>query len=252
MKTGFIQSVQLLSSQGRFAATVVLGLCLVSAAISQYRDPASYEIEITPRLFQDAGTTAESKSVLLAVGLSLILPGMGEWYSGNPETAKYFVAADGALWLTYSGFVLQSGWIRQDARLFARERAGADFSGKDDKFDVDVGNYLSTSAYNEAKLRTREFSQVYDNAQYSWIWQSEADRIRFRELRIRSQEMSRASEFVVGALVINRIISAFSAWRSASGHNRDIAGLRDWYLTAEIQGGMKATHGLGLKLRAPL
>ena len=235
----------------RLTAAFMLVMMTMSVGISQYKQQPSGSHDVSA-MFQDTGGEGEKKSGLLAAALSLVVPGMGELYSGNPGTAKYFLAADGALWLTYVGFVLQSDWLRNDARLFARERAGADFSGKDDKFDVDVGNYESTAAYNEAKLRGRDFDVLYDQAQYSWQWQLESDRLRFRDLRIRSQEASRMSEFVVGALVVNRIISAFSAWRSAEAYNREQAGLRNWYLTAEIQGGLTAAHGVGLRLRAPL
>jgi len=160
------------------------------------------------------------KSVLVAVAASLVLPGVGELYAGNFESGRYFLVADALLWLGYGGTITQSNWIRRDARLYAVQHAGASMNGKDEQFEVNIGNFLSTDDYNQAKLRNREFDLVYRGAQDAWLWDSDASRTRFRDLRIRSDEWKQASTFVVAALVVNRIISAFNAGRAAGRANR--------------------------------
>jgi hypothetical protein len=155
-------------------------------------------------------------SVLLAVAASLVLPGLGELYAGNFDTGRYFMIAEGVLWMGYGGTVFRSDWIREDARLFAAERAGASFVGKDGKFEVNIGNFMNTDQYNEQKLRNREFDLLYRSSDFHWEWRSVDDRVRFRSLRIQSEEWKQASRFVVAALVVNRVISAFSAGRAAS------------------------------------
>ena len=158
------------------------------------------------------------------------------------------MAADGALWLTYAGFSLQGSWIRSDARLFADQHSGASFQGKDEQFDVNIGNFLSLIDYNNAKLRNREFNLLYNGPADQWQWDSDAHRLDYRGLRIRSDQMFQNARFVIGALVVNRIVSAFSAWRSVSGANRQNAANDYWRLKADVLGGPANAHGVGFTL----
>lgn len=190
----------------------------------------------------------EGKSILLAVGLSLIVPGAGEMYAGNMRTGRYLMAADGALWLTYAGFVLHGNWVMDDARTFAAMKSGANFSGKDDRFDVNVGNFMSTDAYNETRLRNREYEDVYSGNSYHWMWLQEGDRQHYRNLRIKSDQIHQSSEFIIGALVVNRIISALLAWRSVQSANATNEFQGGWRLESRIQHTGNAVHGLGLKV----
>lgn len=161
------------------------------------------------------------RSVFLAVAASVILPGAGEYYAGNfQESGRYSLAAEAALWITYAGFHLHGTWVRNDARTFGAQMAGVTFNGKDNEFEVNIGNYLTVADYNDAKLRSREFDKIYTDPAYAWAWASEADRNRFREERIRSDRIFQAAKFAVAGLVVNRVISAFAAGRGAAAANR--------------------------------
>ena len=192
--------------------------------------PAAAQPVIMFRSVTDTSLTSQAlaqeenngrKSVLLAVASSLILPGMGELYAGNFDAGKYNFIADGVLWLGYAGVLTQSGWIRRDARAFAVEHSGAMFDGKNDQYEVNLGNFMTTEEYNQAKLRNRELDLLYTAPQYLWQWDSDGNRARFKDLRIRSDEWRQASGFIVAALVVNRIISAFAAGRMVSRINRE-------------------------------
>ena len=226
-----------------------LALFLVSIANGQIRT-SEPQVRISPFAFQGTPEPRGNKSILLAVGLSLFLPGSGELYAGNVRTGTYLMAVDGALWMTYAGFVLHGDWILTDARQFAAMKAGADFSGKDDRFDVNVGNFISTAAYNQVRLRNREYAETYSDPGFQWLWLQESDRLHYRSLRIKSNQIHQASEFVIGALVVNRIISAFLAWRSAQSYNTTNRFRSGWHLESEIQGMGGIVHGLGLKVTA--
>lgn len=166
--------------------------------------------------------TRERKSVALAIAASLLLPGTGEWYAGNMQTGRYLLMAEGSLWLTYSGFYLYGNWIRNDAREFARRHAGAQLGGKDEAFEVNLGNFMDTESYNQAKLRNREYALVYEEASFHWVWDTDANRQRFKELRIQSDQVHQNGKFVIAALVVNRIVSAFLAARSVAAYNRRV------------------------------
>jgi hypothetical protein len=159
---------------------------------------------------------AGEKSPMVAVLLSLALPGAGEWYAGSFSTGKYFMMADGAMWLTYATFEYRGDWLREDSRSHAMQHARANFTGKDGQFAVNVGDYDGVDAYNQAKLRNRQFDQLYTESHQSWRWDSEAHRRSYRDMRIRSERMYQNAKFVVAGLVINRLVSAFSAGRAAA------------------------------------
>jgi len=187
------------------------------------------------------------KSVLLGVAYSLILPGLGDFYARKTEIGKYYLGADVALWLAYGGVQSYGHWVKNDARTFAVQKAGANFSDKQAQYEVDLGNFNNVDDYNQAKLRNRQFDLVYDAAStYAWKWTSEADRLIFKNERIRGDEILRNSQFVVGALVINRIVAAISAARSVSDYNRNVQSLGGWRVNAGAMGGLFAADGINL------
>lgn len=224
-------------------------IVFTSAGFSQV-SPLAFELkthaEEKPELRIQGPTTGSEKSVALAVAMSLVLPGMGEWYAGSFESGRYFLAADGSFWLTFAAFRLRGDWLRSDARSFGSQHAGVDFSGKDDQFLVNVGSYHSVDEYNQAKLRERQFDQLYLSPRDAWKWNSEESRLRFREMRISSDRMYENAKFAVGALVINRIISAFSAGRAAVRANRAGTDQGAWRMGAAVLG--EDAHGIELRV----
>lgn len=163
------------------------------------------------------------KSQAQAVLYSLLLPGMGEWYAGRFDNGRYSLIAEATLWLTYVSFRQYGGWLQDDARSFATVHAGAMAGGKDDQFFVDVGNFSTVYDYNEKKLRDRNADEVYDPSRgYFWSWDSELNRERFRTMRISRDRVFNNSRFVVGAIVVNHVLSALNAARLVRHYNGDV------------------------------
>jgi hypothetical protein len=189
------------------------------------------------------------KSMMLAIAYSLVLPGLGDLYAENFSTGKYFMGADAGLWLAYGGVRVYGLWLKEDAKTLAGQSAAANFDGKDDKFEVNVGNFADVLSYNDAKLRNREFDLLYDpKSSFAWQWSSDADRLHYKDLRNRGESSLKNSQFVLGALVLNRVIAAFSAARSVSAYNRSVQTLGSWRLNARVPGGMLAADGIELTL----
>lgn len=228
---------------------VLSSLTLLSqATIRTYIAPEAPPAVQEMQSFMDQTPTyADRKSVTLAVVYSLILPGMGEWYAGSFNSGKYSLMAEGGLWVSYEGFRMHGNWIRDDARSFAVQHAGADLSLKDEQFEVNLGDYNNTDAYNEAQARQRDFSARYTDPAYSWNWDSPADRQAFRQMRIRSDKAYQNAKFVIAGLVVNRLISAFNAGRAVSAFNKNLRAEGDWRLKANPSGVMGA-YGLELEL----
>ncbi len=234
---------------------VLLGLAVVCAdSNAQYNlekslftQTKSKEQSAAPSLLQDA-QPLHFKSVTLAVALSVLVPGTGELYTGNFETGKYAMIAEGALWITYAAFSTHASWVIQDAKMFATEHAGASFTGKGSQFNVDIGNYLSVDEYNQAKLRNREDNLLYTDPSYSWKWDSDADRLSFKDARIRSDGIYQNGKFVIAAAVVNRIFSAFSAGRAAAAYNRKVLLEGAWKLEAYPTSSVRFADGMALGL----
>ncbi len=187
--------------------------------------------------------------MVLAIAYSLVLPGLGDLYADNFRTGRYFMGADAALWVTYAGFRVRGNWLKEDARSFAAERAGANFRGKGSQFEVDLGNFLSTQDYNAVRLRNREYDLLYDpNSTFAWHWASDADKAMYKDLRIRGDEVLRNSQFVVGFLVLNRVLSAISAARSVTLYNQNVQVMGTWRVNANVQGSIFAAHGVEVTL----
>jgi hypothetical protein len=190
------------------------------------------------------------KSVGLAAVYSLLLPGMGELYADGFGSGKYFLIAEGVLWLTYIGFEVQGNALRDDARAFAAARAGVTVSGKDDQYFIDIGNFLDINEYNDKKLRDREPSKLYSPATgYSWQWDSDAARANYRDQRVASDNMYNNRKFAVGAVIINHVASAINAARAAISRNKENENsFRDLHFEAEVMGGIAHPNGILLTI----
>lgn len=206
-------------------------------------------------LFQDAPLTPDPrppalqepeggarKSPALAALYSLLLPGMGELYANGFSSGKYFLIAEGVLWLSYATVQVYGDALQKDARTFAAVRAGFDPAGKDDQFYVDVGNFLTVDEYNEKQLRDREPERLYDPAAgYDWRWQSDADRVTFKDNRLSSERTYDSRQYILAGVVLNHVASAINAARAAVAHNKTLVGdlLRD----VELSGGLATGPG---------
>lgn len=186
----------------------------------------------------------------LAAVYSLLLPGMGELYAEDFSSGKYFLAAEGVLWLSYAAFEVVGNDLRDDARTYASAQAGLAAPVRDDQLYVDVGNFNSLADYNEKRLRDRELSRVYDPARgYAWQWNSEASRLAFRDQRVRSENMYNNRKFVAAGILINHVASAINAARAAIAHNSALdETLGDLRVSGGLSGFPGASPGIVLRI----
>jgi len=195
---------------------------------------------------QTDATIPSKKSPGLAVLYSLLLPGMGELYADGFSSGKYFLIAEGVLWLGYAGMQIHADDLRNGSRSFAAAHAGVDATGKDDDFYVNVGNFMSLDEYNDKKLRDREPDKIYDPlAGYSWRWDSDVSRQTFRDQRINSENWYNGQKFVGAAIIINHIVSAINAARAAIAYNNAQSdALGSLQLSSRLLGAPGQPHGV--------
>jgi hypothetical protein len=200
-----------------------------------------------PYLLADKISTTKKKQTV-AVLYSLILPGMGEWYADDFPSGRYSLIAEATLWLTYASFQQYGSWYQSDARQYASAHAGVSLPGKNDQFFVNMGNFDNIYDYNDQKLRERDLADVYDPAAgYSWSWDTDADRQRFRAMRVSSDKIFNNSKFVIGAVILNHIISAVNAARLVRQYNKNAdQGLGSWQIEPDLIGGLGQINGMRL------
>jgi hypothetical protein len=242
---------QHLSSRLALAILLAPSILLSQVNIRQALLAQKLDVQENVRVDLRLQPLAESrKSVVLAVVYSVLLPGMGDLYADHFQAGKYYVMADAGLWLTYAGFRVEAGWLKQDAQSFALQHSAASLAEKDAQYAVNVGNYSSVDAYNQAKLRNGEYDKLYDpRSSYAWSWDSDASRLAFKSRRTRSDEVLRNSEFVLGGLVLNRIVAALSAWRATALFNERVAAGSKVKMGLRVTGGLTGPPGIQLTLQ---
>jgi len=162
----------------------------------------------------------EKKSVGLGIVYSLLLPGMGELYADAYNTGKYFTIADGVLWGTLIGMSAYSNWQEDNYKTYAASLADVVNDGnKDEDFYANIGDYTSVYSYNDQKALERNFNEMYDEEAYFWKWNTTDERRTYRDMWNSSETANNNIRFVVGGLILNRIVSAINAARLVSSYN---------------------------------
>ncbi len=146
---------------------------------------------------------------------SLIIPGWGESYLGYHDTARWFFWTDVAIWAAVIGLETYSQWKEDQFFAYAASHAGAQMRGKTDQFYADIGNYDTWEAYNEAKLRERNYDALYTSPSYYWAWDSSQNRKTYDEMRISSRRAHNNVYIFLGAAALNRLISFIDTGKKA-------------------------------------
>ena len=162
------------------------------------------------------------KSKWKALGLSLLVPGAGQYYSGNTGRMKIFGATEVLVWSGFFGFRAYGGWKKEDFKSWAAFHAGADVNGKSDDYFEKLTYYDNLDEYNQFELlyegpRALIFPST---PEFYWNWDSDESRSHYRDLRNQSKNAYRRSLLFLGAAVVNRILSGIDAYRSAGSYNR--------------------------------
>ena len=177
----------------------------------------------------------QKKSTGLAIVYSLLLPGMGELYADAYDSGVYFTIADGVLWGTYIGFNAYANWQKDRYTSFAQTNAGITTAGKDDIYYATIGEYIDINQFNDEKAFERNFSEIYNSEKFFWKWNTSADRKSYRSMWVSSEQTFNNVRFVVGALLLNRVVSAINAVRLVSKYNNNLNQEVGWNVSLGVQ-----------------
>jgi hypothetical protein len=209
--------------------------------------------------FDDSVTKKETsvlkksrKSPGLAFIYSLLVPGLGHVYANGFETGKYFMISEAAIWLTYAAFSIYGNWLLDDAYSYSVTHAGVSLSGKerDETFFTDIANYNNIYEYNDEKLRFGEYDKLYDPNTHYFYWDSEPNRQSYRGDKIAGDRTLNDRLFVIGAAVINHIVSAISAVFATNSYNSELGKKSSggYNFKAGVQKHFNRIDGISLKL----
>jgi hypothetical protein len=176
----------------------------------------------------------KKKNPALAILYSMLLPGMGELYAGDYSSGKYFTIADGVLWGAFVGFETYGKWKENDYKSFAESNGGVNLSGKQSDYFANIGIYQSIDDYNAAMELNRNFDRTYNTAAYYWKWNDNEQRKAYRDLWSSSESAYTNVRFVVGALILNRLISAVNAVRLVSAYNKNLSQEVSWSVSVGV------------------
>lgn len=172
--------------------------------------------------------TKSKKNAGLAIIYSLLLPGMGELYADNYSSGKYFTIAEGALWATFIGMNVYGNWQENRYKTYAQTYAGVNPDGKDEDYYATIGLYTSIETYNNEKALERRYDEMLSEQKFFWKWNSTEQRKTYRSMWTSSEQTFNDVRFVVGAMLVNRLISAINAVRSVSSYNNELEKEVSW------------------------
>jgi hypothetical protein len=170
----------------------------------------------------------------LAIIYSLLLPGMGELYADGYESGKYFTIAEGALWGIFIGMNTYAGWQKDRYETYAVTYGGITTSGKDAAYYATIGDYSSINQYNDEQALNRDFGAMYNVETHYWSWPTTEQRKTYRGMWTSSEQTYNDIRFVVGALIVNRIVSAINAVRLVSAYNKNLDADLSWNVSVGL------------------
>lgn len=174
------------------------------------------------------------KNTGLAIIYSLLLPGMGELYADGYSSGKYFTIAEGTLWGVFIGMNTYANWQRDRYKAYAVTNAGITNEGKNADFYATIADYTSVGEYNDAQALNRNFEAMYNVETQYWSWPSTEQRRTYRGMWTSSEQTFNDIRFVVGGLILNRIVSAINAVRLVAAYNKNVDADLSWNVSVGL------------------
>ena len=214
--------------------TIILIILCVNITLAQNNVINNPDIkkELTERILKDTiknndvkiNSTKSNKSPAVSLLLSLVLPGAGHWYADRLDVGQYFFVSEAACWLGVLGFNLYGNSLRDDSRTFAGVHAGLDKNGKDDNYFSNVGNFNTIYDYNNDKLSKGQYDLLYDVNTSYWSWDNPNSMSAFESQRKKSERVYNDRVIFATGLIVNRIVSAISAFIITNKANKNESG----------------------------
>jgi hypothetical protein len=172
-------------------------------------------------------TEGPQKSAILAMAASIVLPGLGQQYLGQKERALAYFSAEALFIFGAVACNYNSHQIFNNAKAYAWEHANvAGGAGADAAFwqnmryfdESDGLNQSISRGYNQMQeLIYRDQEKDYLAPNLQWRWDDPANRKTYGTFLDKSHSYEVAASFLIGAMVLNRLVSFVDA-RFAAQH----------------------------------
>jgi hypothetical protein len=174
------------------------------------------------------------KSVSRAFFSSLLIPGLGEAYTGHTGYTQFFLTVETVGWGLFLANNLHVASLEEDYQNYAVQHAGVNRQGKDAQYWIDIGKYDDIYEFNEQRRRDRDLAALYgENASNFWRWDTYDNRLYYDWKRIQTRNIENTQTYIIGALVLNHLVSAINALRLARKYNRSEQPL-SWQFNVEV------------------
>ncbi len=213
----------------------------------QNSGPVLYTRQVKNKKIEIAGKAYKAPGK--AFFLSLILPGMGEYYVGASSYTPYFIGMEILAGLGWYGNNWYAGRLEDEYMAFAVQHAGVNGEHKDLKYWSSIGKYDDLYGYNEQRERDRNFEAMFDETpEFFWQWDSKTNRLEYDRRRLHANSILNQEVYFQLALVLNHLVSAVNALRLARRHNRQLEQTRAWQFRFESTSPAGSRSYLGLRL----
>ena len=184
-----------------------------------------------------AQETKSRKSPEKAFVMSLVVPGLGEYYSGAKYRAAGFFGAEALTWLAWSGWRSKGADLRTEFRQFADEKWS---KTRYRAWQTHNASLPASERYIETETlpsKTEDIQQYYElvgkYAQFIYGWSdvsnlplgadnqsiTSAEEEQYETMRNESNKYLKRASVVIGLTVVNRIFSAIHASAYMRSHS---------------------------------
>jgi hypothetical protein len=93
---------------------------------------------------------------------------------------------------------------------------------------------------------------MYNSEFYYWKWNSNEERRTYRDMWTSSEQTFNDLRFVVGAMLLNRIVSAINAVRLVSAYNKNLESEVSWNVSLEVENKINLPTSLNIYFHTAL
>ena len=184
------------------------------------------------------------KSPVLAAGMSAVLPGTGQLYTGS-KRGYVFLGVQAVALYTYFHFDSKAEDSQTEAFTYAGDPGQAPSRWSFDRFEQEAGGEEADQMREIYERDPSEFySRISSDPQYfaGWAGADEAEKVDniagYRLLDEERTDAERASRLGLFAAIANSVVSAVDAFRQARLNNFEIE--QDWNLRFKARTGSNA------------
>lgn len=186
--------------------------------------------ELSLSLLQDeqqvqTGSSGPSgPSPFVAGAMSAIIPGTGQLIQGQNRGWLY-LGVEIASWFTYASLRSAGSQAEEDYRQFADshwdwERYGTETNCGEGLGPIDFETESAQLLDSYMNAQDQFYDDIGSQDVYACGWDEQGNRSSYQSMQGNADNLYQASEFVVAVIVINHLVSAVDAAKSASNRRK--------------------------------